>query len=72
MQKLFSLFMIVAVFTLWATPAHAIPAFARKYGVRCTVCHEAWPVLSDFGRQFRDNGYRMNLGEDDPPMTDPA
>jgi hypothetical protein len=22
-------------------PAAAVPAFARKYGVRCTVCHEA-------------------------------
>src|SRR5437016_102787 len=34
-------------------PASAVPAFARKYGVRCTVCHEAWPVLNDFGRAFR-------------------
>ena len=72
MQKPCSLLMMVVAFILWAAPAHAIPAFARKYGVRCTVCHEAWPVLNDFGRQFRDNGYRMNLGTDDPPMTDPA
>ena len=53
-------------------PAAAVPAFARKYGVRCTVCHEAWPVLNDFGRAFRDNGYRMNLGKDEPSVTDPA
>lgn len=43
----------------------AIPAFARKYGLRCTVCHEAWPVLNDFGRAFRDNGYQTLLGKDD-------
>ena len=24
-----------------AMPASAIPAFARKYGLRCTACHEA-------------------------------
>jgi hypothetical protein len=53
-------------------PAAAVPAFARKYGVRCTVCHEAWPVLNDVGRAFRDNGYRMNLGKDEPTVADPA
>jgi hypothetical protein len=25
--------------------AHAFPAFARKYGVRCTACHEAWDLV---------------------------
>src|SRR5262249_36385431 len=44
----------------------AIPAFARKYGLRCTACHEAWPALNDFGRAFRDNGYQMLLGKDEP------
>jgi hypothetical protein len=65
----------LSVFTLLVSlprPAAAVPAFARKYGVRCTVCHEAWPVLNDFGRAFRDNGYRMNLGKDEPSVTDPA
>ncbi len=52
--------------------ATAIPAFARKYGLRCTACHEAWPVLNDFGRAFRDNGYQMLLGKDDPVTTNPG
>jgi hypothetical protein len=52
--------------------ATAIPAFARKYGLRCTACHEAWPALNDFGRAFRDNGYQMLLGRDDPLTTNPA
>jgi hypothetical protein len=52
--------------------AYAFPAFARKYGVRCTGCHEAWPVLNDFGRAFRDNGYQMLLGKDEPTTTHPA
>jgi hypothetical protein len=52
--------------------AQAFPAFARKYGVRCTSCHEAWPVLNDFGRAFRDNGYQMLLSKDEPTTTHPA
>ena len=49
--------------------AEAFPAFARKYGLRCTACHEAWPVLNDFGVAFRDNGYQLMLGKDDPVTT---
>src|SRR3984893_12511756 len=48
-----------------SSPASAIPAFARKYGLRCTSCHESWPVLNDFGRNFRDNGYQLREGKDD-------
>ena len=55
---------------LSARPAAAIPAFARKYSLSCTACHEAWPKLNDFGRAFRDNGYRLKTGSDDP--TDQA
>jgi hypothetical protein len=53
-------------------PARAIPAFARKYGLRCTACHEAWPKLNDFGRAFRDNGYQMLLGKDDTVTASPG
>lgn len=52
--------------------AGAIPAFARKYGLRCTACHEAWPKLNDFGQAFRDNGYQMLLGKDDPVTASPG
>src|SRR6266850_2706490 len=53
-------------------PASAIPAFARKYGLRCTSCHESWPVLNDFGRNFRDNGYQLRLGKDDVVTANPG
>ena len=46
--------------------ANAIPAFARKYNVACSTCHEAWPKLNDFGELFRDNGYQMLRGKDNP------
>jgi hypothetical protein len=57
---------------LTPSPASAIPAFARKYGLRCTACHEAWPALNDFGRAFRDNGYQLLQGKDNPTTTTPG
>src|SRR3981189_3026469 len=61
-----------AVILVFVSPASAIPAFARKYSLRCTACHEAWPVLNDFGRSFRDNGYQLRLGRDDTVTADPG
>jgi hypothetical protein len=40
-------------------PAHAIPAFARKYGTSCLTCHVVYPKLNPFGEAFRRNGYRF-------------
>ncbi len=57
---------------LQSSEAAAFPAFARKYGLRCTACHEAWPALNSFGRAFRDEGYQLNLGKDDPTDTEPG
>jgi hypothetical protein len=37
----------------------AIPAFARKYGFNCNMCHVAFPKLNDFGQRLRDNGYQI-------------
>src|SRR5580700_8031001 len=66
----------VAVFAIvlfvFVSPASAIPAFARKYSLRCTACHESWPVLNDFGRNFRDNGYQLRLGKDDTVTAEPG
>jgi hypothetical protein len=39
--------------------ALAIPAFARKYGFNCNMCHVAFPKLNDVGQRFRDNGYQI-------------
>src|SRR5450631_4060504 len=66
----FAVFAVVMF--VFVSPASAIPAFARKYSLRCTACHEAWPVLNDFGRSFRDNGYQLRLGRDDTVTADPG
>src|SRR6202163_3552942 len=52
--------------------ARAIPAFARKYGMPCSACHEAWPKLNNFGQSFKDNGYQMGNDRDAPIFQQPA
>lgn len=52
----------VVVGSVWigAGDAWAIPAWARKYGVSCNVCHRPnVPRLNDYGHRFRKLGYRV-------------
>ena len=49
----------LAMLVLIASDAYAIPAFARKYKAPCNTCHTVFPQLNRFGRDFRDNGFRM-------------
>jgi hypothetical protein len=57
-----SLVLICALLTiqfLLPSDALAIPAFARKYGFNCNMCHTAYTKLNDLGQRFRDNGYQI-------------
>ncbi len=63
---------LLVVLLLSCSSASAIPAFARKYGMPCSACHEAWPKLSPFGQQFKDNGYQMGNDRDAPIFQNPA
>src|SRR6266704_2470238 len=65
---------LLALFFLLASArhAHAIPAFARKYGLRCSACHEAWPMLNYFGQKFKDNGYQLMNDRDSPVWQNPS
>ena len=47
------------IFMLLPSSANAMPAFARKYKLGCNVCHTLYPQLNRFGRDFRDNAFRM-------------
>src|SRR5215813_10968334 len=69
---LFSAFLLLGVALADCHAAYAIPAFARKYGMPCSSCHEAWPKLSPFGQQFKDNGYQMGNDRDAPIFQSPA
>src|SRR5246127_2137234 len=72
--KSVSLFLLsVFVFLIAANqPSHAIPAFARKYGLPCSACHIGWPILNVFGQQFRDNGYQLGNERDSPIYQNPS
>src|ERR1039457_5374520 len=52
--------------------ASALPAFARKYGLRCSACHESWPMLNYFGQKFKDNGYQLMNDRDSPIFQNPG
>lgn len=53
-----SVFLTVAM--AGAGDAWAIPAWARKYGVSCNVCHQPnVPRLGPYGHRFRKLGYRL-------------
>lgn len=44
------LFLILLTIILNSRPANANPAFARKYGMPCSGCHVAWPLLNRSSR----------------------
>lgn len=57
-----SLFVLVL---LLPVPGRAIPAFARKFGVKCYTCHTMPPALNKNGYMFKRLGYRMPPDEMD-------
>jgi hypothetical protein len=63
---------VLSSIPLTAEQALAIPAFARKYDVPCSLCHSAFPKLNDFGLAFRDNGFQMGGDKDNPVNQPPA
>lgn len=52
--------------------ALAFPAFARKYGLPCSACHEGWPKLNSFGQKFKDEGYQLGNERDAPIYQHPS
>ncbi len=59
-KKIFIILLVLIALPLVApAPGQAIPAFARKYGFNCMMCHTAYPKLNDWGQRYRDNGYQL-------------
>jgi hypothetical protein len=66
--KTLSAMLVLLVFSmivLMPRQANAIPAFARKYGVKCYTCHTVPPALNKNGYMFKRLGYRMPTDEMD-------
>ena len=49
----------IVVFLCAVPSARAIPAFARQYGTSCATCHVDFPKLNDFGKAFKDAGFKF-------------
>jgi len=68
-----SLFVVfVLTIILLAGSSYAIPAFSRQYGTSCSTCHVDFPKLNDFGKAFKDAGFKFPKGDEDfikvPPL----
>lgn len=42
-----------------ATDVFAVPAFARRYEVKCDFCHQIFPKLNRAGERFKERGFRL-------------
>ena len=72
-RRHFAGYLLLTFFLVAAFPkANALPAFARKYGLRCSACHESWPMLNYFGQKFKDNGYQLMNDRDAPIWQNPG
>ena len=56
------LFTLVLTVVLLTGTSNAIPAFSRQYGTSCTTCHIDFPKLNDFGKAFKDAGFKFPKG----------
>lgn len=65
-------FCVVAVVLAAVRYSHAIPPFARQYGTSCSTCHNDFPKLNDFGKAFKDAGFKFPKDDEDfikvPPV----
>jgi len=51
--------LILFMVFLSSTLSHAIPAFSRQYQTSCSTCHVDFPKLNDFGKAFKDAGFKF-------------
>jgi hypothetical protein len=49
--------LLLALFA--SSHSYAIPAFSRQYGTSCSTCHVDFPKLNDFGKAFKDAGFKF-------------
>ena len=56
---MFTLSLLLVMLWLVSASSFAIPAFSRQYGTSCTTCHLDFPKLNDFGKAFKDAGFKF-------------
>jgi len=65
-------FVAVLVVLSLSPSASAIPAFSRRYGTSCTTCHSDFPKLNDFGKAFKDAGFKFPKDDESFLKTPPV
>jgi Multicopper oxidase len=71
--KIFPAFVLAVVFSfLLPQKSSAIPAFSRQYGTSCMTCHVDFPKLNDFGKAFKDAGFKFPEGDEDQIKVAPV
>ena len=63
--------LLIFVPLFFSTSSYAIPAFARQYQTSCSTCHIDFPKLNDFGKAFKDAGFKFPK-EDESFLKIPA
>src|SRR5579862_3396029 len=53
------LILLTSATFLFSSRSYAIPAFSRQYQTSCTTCHVNFPKLNDFGKAFKDAGFKF-------------
>jgi hypothetical protein len=58
-RKWFLPVLVLALLIGASRQGSAIPAFSRLYGTSCSTCHIDFPKLNDFGKAFKDAGFKF-------------
>ena len=58
-STMFVLSLLLLALVVLTANSFAIPAFSRQYGTSCTTCHIDFPKLNDFGKAFKDAGFKF-------------
>src|SRR5579862_5039799 len=66
------LILFTSVLFLFSSRSYAIPAFSRQYQTSCTTCHVNFPKLNDFGKAFKDAGFKFPKDDETFLKTPPV
>ncbi len=71
-MRTFRMFLLLGLLALLTTSSYAIPAFSRTYQTSCTTCHLDFPKLNDFGKAFKDAGFKFPKDDESFIKTPPV
>ena len=62
--------LLAAAVLSFPTLSCALPSFARQMNLPCIACHTEYPILNNFGRQFKLTGYTLSTSQSEmPPLA---